>query len=173
MREREGISATHDEESSAVSPNSPSTVRVSPSPPFLAEDSLFTSGDIGGASGDSPELDSDPLWKDRHTHISCSRNIHMYMYMCTHIICNSRYIHMYMYIYMYMCTHTCNSRHIHMYMYMCIFLELCTCTCTIVEGTLEIKSWGLLIHKVKRAITQRSKSRLVEMAGSVAICNIL
>ena len=136
-REREGISKTHDEDSSAVSPNSPSTVRVSPSPPFLAEDSLFTSGDIGGASGDSPELDSDPLWKDRHTHI---------------------------------------SRNIHMYMYMCIFLELRTCTCTIVamcEDTLEIKSWGLLIHKFERTITQRSKSRLVEMAGSVGICKIL
>ena len=58
----------------------------------------------------------------------------------------------------------------------CVFLELSTCTCTIVvicEGTMEIKSWGLLIHKVERAITQCSKSRLVEMAGSMAICNIL
>ena len=76
--ETERISETHDEDSSAVSPNSPSTVRVSPSPPFLAEDSLFISGDIGGASGDSPELDSDPLWKDRHTHNS--RNIHDVVY---------------------------------------------------------------------------------------------
>ena len=58
------VSTTYDEESSAVSPNSPSTVRVSPSSPFLTGDSLFASGDMGGASGDSPELDSDPLWKE-------------------------------------------------------------------------------------------------------------
>ena len=68
-----------------MSPNSPSTVRVSPSPPFLAEESLFTSGDIGGASGDSPELDSDPLWKDRHTHNS--RNIHDVVYYYTRTMC--------------------------------------------------------------------------------------
>ena len=47
-----------------MSPNSPSTVRDSP--PFSAADgdslsTLLTSGDIIGASGDSPELDSDPL----------------------------------------------------------------------------------------------------------------
>ena len=79
------ISTTYDEESSAVSPNSPSTVRVSPSSPFLTGDSLFASGDMGGVSGDSPELDSDPLWKEHmmytqnekfsmcvHTYNSCA-----------------------------------------------------------------------------------------------------
>ena len=71
-------SMTYDEDSSAVSPKSPSTVRVSPSPsPFLAGDSLVClgdsvgdslpcSGDIGGPSGESPELDSDPLWNNDH-----------------------------------------------------------------------------------------------------------